>query len=171
MRYCAKKFTLSICVLLTCLSTYAQQSDKDTDEYEKNLINAYGSVRGVEAFHIICAEYFPELISDNQAAYETWQSKYRNLIQEIQQHVDAHISDKTKGDAVERVLYTSSMERYFALTRAELGKRMIATGASTMEKNCRAFPKFFTTDDADLVLQTADKMAKLRDYKKKRVIP
>lgn len=143
-------------------SAQAEQSISSSGDYEMDLGQVHGAIRGAKFMGDICSESFPSQRQANADAFAQWRKRYLPFMQEMEKHFLAMALMASGSDPQEHLKYLSEMEKVFEGYRGALKTQMTADGPEAFASQCKLYPAYLASNRMNLERYYAEQVAVIR---------
>jgi hypothetical protein len=140
--------------------TGAQQADT----YAADLGRVYEATQFIQAAKEGCDVAEPETRAPNEVAYIAWRKRHQSLLDELERRFTAMI----RRASTDQQDYTKKVGKYAGEVLEHLEamkKEFLAQGPQDVARQCRDFPEYLKSKDADLRKRYAVELKVIRKRK------
>ena len=151
---------LAAATALTAGIAAAQQ----TGTYAADLSRVYEAAQFVQAVKEGCDTAEPGSSAANDLAYKAWRKQHQSLLDELERHLTAMIR-RASTDASD---YARNFGKYAGEVLEhleEMKKEFLAQPSQEVSRQCRTFPEYLKSRDADLRKRYAEELKTIRKRK------
>ena len=151
-------------VLCAALTQAADAGAQATGEYGTDLARVYGVYQLVTAIKEECDSRHPGLRKSNEAAYAAWKKRHQALIDELERRLTALI----RGASTDEKDYARNIGKYegaMLQRKQEHKDAFLAQGIEQVERECKEFPQYLKSEDADLGKRFTEELQNIRKRK------
>jgi hypothetical protein len=137
---------------------------ESSGDYAQDLGRVYGAYQRLLAMKEACDSAVPATRAANGKAFAAWQAQYRPLVQELQRRVTAMIRLASKDEQD----YTRNVGKYEGAIleeRLEYKELLIGLGAEELGQQCRRWPTYLKSSEADFGKTYAAELTTIRKRK------
>lgn len=151
-----------IALFLAATAAFAQSAWQDAGDYVRDLDKVYDAILAVRYVSEVCAQSFPEFAAENARAYERWRARFATFHREIERHHAERLKreaalDPARAAGVGRRWDES--DRHF---RETLAMQLLVEGPEVFRGECRVYPKYLASEDADFERHLSAQVASIR---------
>ncbi|MBM3357911.1 MAG: hypothetical protein FJY54_09315 [Betaproteobacteria bacterium] len=149
------------CAALACGASFAADPSGD---YATDLGRVYGTYQVILAVKEACEGAHADRAKPNQAAYAEWQKRHQALIEELERHYTALV----RGASTDAKDYARNVGKYegaLLASRQENQRQFLAQDPKHVAQECRDFPAYLKSEDADLRKRHAEELKTIRKRK------
>ncbi len=137
---------------------------QEPDNYADNLSRVYEAPQFIRAVKEGCDANHPESRAVNDAAYNAWRRRNKALLDELERRFIAMIR-KASTDAQDYARNVGKYEGEVLANRQELKEHFVAQGPQEVAQQCREFPQYLRSREADLQKRYEDELKAIRKRK------
>jgi len=132
--------------------------------YAADLSSVYEGAQFIHAAKEACETSEPDTRKANEAAYNVWRKQHQSLLDELERRFLAMVR-KTSADQKD---YSKNVGKYAGevLQHLEIMKKaFLAQQPDQISRQCREFPEYLKSEDADLPKRYAAELKSIRKRK------
>ena len=132
--------------------------------YATDLSRVYEATQFIRAVKEACETAHRDSGAANAAAYNAWRRRNQGLLDELERRFTALLH----GASTDEKDYAKNVGKYAGAVlqhRAEMKEQFLAQAPQDAERQCREFPLYLRSEDADLAKRYAEELKSIRKRK------
>ena len=157
------RFPLIVFAAATALAA-GGASAQQADAYAADLSRVYEATQFIQAVKEGCDTAEPGSRSPNENAYNAWRKRHQSLLDELERRFTAMI----RRASTDEKDYAKNVGKYAGEVLEHLEqmkKEFLAQGPQEVARQCREFPGYLKSRDADLRKRYAGELKTIRRHK------
>jgi hypothetical protein len=157
------RLSLTAVAVATAIASHAVLA-QEAGTYAADLSRVYEAAQFIRAVKEGCDAAEPDTRAPNDAAYTAWRKRHQSLLNELERRFTAMIrraSTDSRDYAVNVGKYAGQVLEHLE----EMKKEFLAQGAQQVTQQCRDFPGYLKSEDADLRKRYAAELKAIRKRK------
>jgi hypothetical protein len=138
-------------VMFLSLSVSAQNLIKPLANNEEKFMHLNGAISGVKSLQIICNKNFPEYIKQNNRAYNKWQIKFSQYIEEVKLQYSYWIELQANKENIEASEIKKILDNYLLAGQTQ-SERNYLKRFDRFKTVCKKYPEHLNSKITNIQL-------------------